>query len=68
MKYGLTIRQLEPFTEEELNERSRNRNYPIQTYPGNNYSSKPFHEIKVLNVEVTEEEFKAIKKAVIDIF
>jgi len=70
MKYELTIRQLEEYTPEEIEETKRDRKYPLETFPSlnNRFSDKPFHETRVLYIEVSEEEFETIKKAVISIF
>lgn len=66
MKYELTIRELTEFTKEELQE-SRNFRDDIG-YTNDRFSDKPFHQVKVLQVEVTQEELQAIKKAVIEVF
>ena len=67
MKYEITIRQLEPYTAEEEQDIKRGRNYPLETYPSNRFSDKSFHEIRVLQVEVSKEEFEAVKKAIIGV-
>lgn len=69
MKYELTVRQLDPFTEEEMKEvRDRESRDRFNGMSGSDrYSDKPVHEVRVLNVEVTAEELKAIKKAVIEV-
>lgn len=66
MEYELTIRQLNPYTEEETKESNRNNNrniYPLET----RYSDKLFHEIRILQTKVSEQEFQAVKKALISI-
>ena len=65
MKYEITIRELTPFTEEEKKERnSFNNNHSSLGYPPV-YSDEPFHEVRVLQAEVSKEEFEAVKKAII---
>ena len=68
MKYEITIRELTPFTEDELKEVNRNNrtNFDIMDR-GSRYSDKPMHEIRVLQAEVSLEEFQAVKKAIIGI-
>jgi hypothetical protein len=64
MKYELIIRELTPFTEEELkNSRDREPFYERNV----KYSDIPNHEIRVLHAEVSKEEFEIIKKAIIGI-
>ena len=66
MKYEITIRQLEPYTEEELEEKNRESQYPNDF--ADRYSDKPHHEVRVLRAEVSKEEFEAVKKAIISGF
>lgn len=68
MKYEITIRQLEPFTEEELEKQKRYSTYDTISMRNNNiFSNKPFHEVRVLQAEVSKEEFEAVKKAIVGI-
>lgn len=64
MKYEITIRQLEEFTEEELKEVNRNR---MDNFSDRRFSDKPFHEVRILQAEVSKEEFEIVKKAIISI-
>ena len=70
MKYQLTIRELTPYTEDEVIEMNKRTN-PYNGFRNNNlddrYSDKPYHQTRVLDIEVTREEMNAIKKAVIDV-
>lgn len=65
MKYEITIRQLEEYTVEET--RDTYKRERCETYPSNRFSDKNFHEIRVLQAEVSKEEFEAVKKAIIGI-
>lgn len=67
MKYEITIKQLEEYTPEEEKDvyRSNRNNF---TDSPQRFSSKNFHETRVLQAILTEEEYKSIKKAVIEIF
>jgi len=66
MKYEITIRELTPYTDEELKEfNNRNRNsFDIME---KRYSNQPFKEVRVLSAEVSKEEFEAVKKAIIGV-
>lgn len=66
MKYELTIRELTEYTKEDIQE-YRNIRGPIG-FPSDRYSDKQFHDTRVLNVEVTQEQLDAIKKAIITVF
>ncbi len=70
MKYQLTIRELTPYTEDEIIEMNKRTN-PYNGFGNNNfddkYSDKPYHQTRVLDIEVTREEMDIIKKAVIGI-
>jgi hypothetical protein len=66
MKYEITIRELTPFSEEEMKEIDKRNSFG--SYDNPRCSDRPFHETRVMYSQVTPEEFKAIKKAVIDIF
>jgi hypothetical protein len=68
MKYEITIRQLVEYTPEEEKEVTRKDRYPLETYPGVRFSDKNFHEVRVLQAEVSKEEFEAVKKAIIGVF
>ena len=69
--YKLQITKFIPRTDEELKEikeaRRYGRDFPIsETYP--NYMSREDSKtVRVLDVEITDEEFEAIKKGVIAI-
>lgn len=68
MKYEITIRQLEPFTDEEIEKKKIYSTYDTLPMRDNNiFSNKPFHEVRVLQAEVSKEEFEAVKKAIIGI-
>lgn len=67
MKYEITIRQLEEYTPEEVEGTKRGRNFPLETYPSDIFSDKNFHETRVLQAEVSKEEFEAVKKAIIGV-
>jgi hypothetical protein len=68
MKYEITIRQLVEYSEEEKRrsgeDRMSLRNGSILPY---NYSDVPFHERRVLHAEVTQEEFQAVRNAIIGV-
>lgn len=66
MKYEITIRQLEEYTEEENKQLFRNEQRPLMSIGERSYSDKNFHEVRALYVEISEEEFKAVKKAIIE--
>lgn len=66
MKYEITIRQLTEFTTEEKEEVERGNRNSMDRYPIG-YSDQPFHETRVLFAEVTQEEFQAVKKAIIGV-
>lgn len=67
MKYEIEIKELVPFTDEELENQRKYSSY--NTLPSTNpdYSSRPHHQTRVLHAEVTKEEFEAVKKAIIGI-
>lgn len=67
MKYQITIRQLEEYTPDEEKEVMGRNRYPLETYPSDRFSDKNFHEIRVLQAEVSKEEFEAVKKAIIGV-
>lgn len=63
--YEITVRELEPYTEEEeKNSRNRNDFCPGQA---ERFSDRNYHEKRMLNVHLTEEEFQEVKKAVISV-
>lgn len=64
MKYEITIRELTPFTEAEVEEAERRNRTRMDRYPIG-YSDQPFHEVRVAHVELSKEEFQAVKKAII---
>ena len=66
MKYELTIRELIPFTEEEMKDK-RDRRNEFSPTGRDTYSDIPNHEIRVLYTEVSKEEFEIIKKSIIGI-
>lgn len=66
-KYEITIRELTPFTEDELKESRMRNNLGMDSYPPR-FSDKPFHEMRVLTAELSETEFQNVKKAVINGF
>jgi len=67
MTYEITIRQLEEYTEEEIKNIDRANKYPFDEPDRRRYSDKPFHEVRVLQAEVSKEEFEAVKKAIIGV-
>ena len=65
MTYEITIRELEPFTEEEqkkADEKNR-RDFSMQNYS----LDKNYHERRVTHAELSREEFEAVKKAIIGV-
>ncbi len=67
--YQITITRLEPRSEKELEEIKQaekyNRDYP---FPSNDYSAgRDMKVVRVLNTILTDEEFKQVKKSVIEI-
>lgn len=67
MRYEITIRELQEFTPEELEKEDRRNRSGMDLMPPYRYSDKPFHETRVLNAEVSKEEFEAVKKAIIGV-
>lgn len=66
MRYEITIRQLDEYSpEEEVAELKSGRR--IETYSPNRYSDTPHHEIRILQAEISKEEFEAVKKAIINV-
>lgn len=63
-KYELTVRELTPFSEDELKEEKR-RNECSMDRLVPRYADKPFHEVRVLQIEVSQEEWNRIKTATI---
>lgn len=60
--YTLTITKWEPLTDEEKQERDRSRGYDrgMMMSPDQPYNAR---EVRMLTVQLTEEEWKAVKKA-----
>lgn len=68
MKYEITIKQLEEYTDEEKRMADDRRGSITRGIElPYNYSDVPFHERRVLHAEVSEEEFQAVKKAIIGV-
>lgn len=70
MKYQITIRELTPFTEDEIIEMNKRTN-PYNGF-GNStlddrFSDKPFHTTRVVECELSREEFEKVKKGIFEI-
>lgn len=67
MKYEITIRELTPFTEEELKEVNRNNRSSFDIMDrGSRYSDRLTHEVRVLQAEVSKEEMVAVRNAILN--
>jgi hypothetical protein len=64
MSYQLNVKLFEPLTEEEKSKIVKSRG--SFDYPGQQYQDTEFKMREVLTVELTEEQWKAVKKAVIE--
>jgi len=60
--YKLFVEKIENLSEEELKKINERRYYPNEIMPNNSQKSD-----QILMVQLTEDEFKAIKKAVIEV-
>lgn len=67
MKYEITIRELTPFTEDEMIEMNKRANPSNFPFDDKRYSDRSFHETRVLFAEVSKEELEAVKKAIISL-
>lgn len=65
MKYEITIRELVPYTAEEQLASDKHSGF-VPEYE--RYSDKSHHVTRVLHVELTPQEFQAIKKAILGNF
>jgi hypothetical protein len=63
-RYEITVRELTPFSEEELKEEKRRNDFGMdRSFP--RYADKPFHEVRVLTAELTPDEWQRAKLAII---
>lgn len=63
-RYEITVRELTPFSEDELKEDKRRNDFGMDRVSGR-YADKPFHETRVLYAELTEGEWSRVKFAAI---
>lgn len=59
--YELTVRVLEPFTAEEIVAKNEGRRF----VEAGQFSDRPFHERRALQVELSQEQFENLKKGVL---
>ncbi len=63
-RFEITVRELTPFSPEELKEEDRRKNFGMdRAFP--QYSDRPFHEVRVLHTELSEEQWNRVRSAVI---